>query len=365
MFGWNVSHTCMGCCGADRTLQNNRPMEIKVDQSIKELLYEHPVVIVPGLGGFTREQGMAVLDYVQGMIFPPGSKLAFKPNLVTNDGLLTHKIQDNYTVSASEATDAIGRFVKNIRQMLANREIVEIPGVGRIYQDYEQQLRFLPEGENFNPDAFGLPGVSFTPLVRERVTARPNGAGDSPAVDRPAPAASKLPLRLQRAVPWLVVLAALLLAVWVYRYVLEQGAAGVPVAGASEPVAMDPVGGASEADDREAEVGMPEAESPLHEDMEVASTAIAGVPSGPSETGTTVFLVVHSFGVRANATRFAAELSAAGFAAETQKVDQLYRVGILFRYQDARELENMRKELGSRFNAAPKTGRELDEQLGK
>jgi hypothetical protein len=332
-------------------------MEIKVDQVIKELLFDHPVVIVPGLGGFTRERDLAVLDYVQGMIFPPGCKLEFKPHLVTNDGLLTHKIQETYTVSVSEATAAIQEFVKHIRQLLSNREIVEIAGVGRIYQDYEQQLRFLPEGENFNPDAYGLPAVPFAPLVRERVTARSGSGAAPPEEKEPGRPIRRLPVRMQQVLPWLVVLSALALAVLVYRFVLRQGSGGAPMAD-TVPIPAS----RQESLQTEAEAGVSQEESPLPEDIEVTSTAEA-VASFEGETS--VFLVVHSFGVRSNATRLAAELASAGFAAETQKVDRLYRVGILFRYQDDKELENMRKELGKRFKSVPKTARELDEQMGR
>jgi hypothetical protein len=79
----------------------------------------------------------------------------------------------------------------------------------------------------------------------------------------------------------------------------------------------------------------------------------------------TTHLVIHSFGVRANATRFARELSKAGYAPETQKVGNLYRVGVIIPHSTQAELEAVKLKLGQQFKAVPKTNQELDEELGR
>ncbi|RME06705.1 MAG: hypothetical protein D6816_07425, partial [Bacteroidetes bacterium] len=135
-------------------------MQIDVAQAIKELLYKSDSVIIPGLGGLIATPVPASVDYVQGSVEPPSRKLEFNENLAINDGVLARFIEEQYTVSFREAVEAITDFVNEARKALERREIVEIPEVGRIYLDYQQQIRFMPDKTNFAVDSFGLPPVN-------------------------------------------------------------------------------------------------------------------------------------------------------------------------------------------------------------
>lgn len=89
----------------------------------------------------------------------------------------------------------------------------------------------------------------------------------------------------------------------------------------------------------------------------------ADTESGRLEPGKEMmFMVVHSFGVKANATKFVRRLSEAGYSPETKQAANLYRVGVVFPYSNQSEVEAMRKELARKFDAGPKTEQELEEQ---
>ena len=79
-------------------------------------------------------------------------------------------------VTAQQATEAVTEYVDSLKAALDRREIIEIPSVGRIYRDYEKQLKFMPEGTNFEASSFGLPDVKFTPVERTRKTESATGA---------------------------------------------------------------------------------------------------------------------------------------------------------------------------------------------
>ena len=376
-----------------QTHKSSTTMNIDVGKSIKELLFEHPAVVVPGLGGFTSSPSSSTVDYVQGVVLPPSKKLEFNPNLVINDGVLVNHIQKGSTVTFQEAGDVVSRYVEEVKQALERREIVEISQVGRLYKDYEHKVRFMPEGENFNADSFGLPAIQFTPLVKERSAAATTAAvlpptaasniGNTPPVTASTSTASTYKTTpyssgsnwTQRMLPWLVLLAAILLAASVYLIFGGKDKTEEPIA--KERLNVKPK---SENDlagtDNQGEILN---EKPAEKAPEKAATPTpppAQQKSAPDETTRKketsppaglqkTFIVVHSFGVRNNATKFAERLSEAGYSPETQKVGKLYRVGIILPHKTDAEVQAMKTELGKKFDAKPKTEKELDEQEGR
>lgn len=352
-------------------------MNMDVGKAIKELLFEHPAVIVPGLGGFTAAPSPSTVDYVQGVVLPPSKKLEFNPNLVINDGILVNHIQRALTVTSREAGEIVATYVEEVKQALEKREIVEVPQVGRLYKDYEHKIRFMPEGENFNAESFGLPAVQFTPLVKERpaTTAPPVMAttmppppvtpGKNNTTSTAIPGADVPPVSyqgennwMQRLLPWLVLLAAILLAVSIYFIFGGKDDAEGPVAKERLNVKPQPE------DDTDQTTGAGNGTSTELVPDEAPAAAVppaeTNQPPGPQST----YIVVHSFGVRRNATNFAQQLSEAGYAPETRQVGDLYRVGVVIPESAEAKIEAMKNELGKKFKAKPKTEKELDEQMG-
>ena len=143
-------------------------MEIKIAEDIKELIYEHGSVVIPGLGSFSGDYKSASIDNVLGQLAPPALDIVFNPNNVLNDGILLDFIKNKYHVLTHEAQKAIDNFTEEVVQTFKKHEILVIPDVGRLYRDYSDKVRFLPENTNFNTDTFGLPTVQFYPVSRNK-----------------------------------------------------------------------------------------------------------------------------------------------------------------------------------------------------
>lgn len=141
-------------------------MQIDVGAYIAELLYENDVVNIPGLGGLVAKYKSATIDQVQGKLHPPSKDLGFNSNLVVNDGLLVNYVKEKNQLSYGDALKAVEEYVKSVKETIAKREIVVFPNVGRLYMDYEKNLQFLPDNNNFNTDVYGLPTVQFYPVMR-------------------------------------------------------------------------------------------------------------------------------------------------------------------------------------------------------
>lgn len=143
-------------------------MNTSISEDIKELIFEHGSVVIPGLGAFSSGYKSATIDSIQGQLSPPSLEITFDPNKIINDGVLLDYLKRKYQISTQDAQSRIDTFNENALQTFKNHEILVITDVGRLYKDYTDKIRFLPETTNFNQETFGLPAVQFYPVSRSK-----------------------------------------------------------------------------------------------------------------------------------------------------------------------------------------------------
>ena len=69
-----------------------RNLQVDITAFIRELLFGHDCVIVPGFGGFIGNYTPARIDKKSGTFYPPVKQISFNRNLNHNDGLLVGRI---------------------------------------------------------------------------------------------------------------------------------------------------------------------------------------------------------------------------------------------------------------------------------
>ncbi len=143
-------------------------MQIDIPAHIEKLLFLHDALVIPGFGGFTATRTPAATDFVGGTVNPPAKTLSFSENLTIDDGLLSADIADAHGLTIEDAAHSVEEFVEKMRNLLDQREIVTLPGVGRLYKNYVQKIQFLPDATNFNASSYGLPPLQFSPIARSR-----------------------------------------------------------------------------------------------------------------------------------------------------------------------------------------------------
>jgi hypothetical protein len=147
---------------------------VDITPFIRELLFGHDCVIVPGFGGFIGNYMPAQIDKNSGTFFPPSRQISFNRNLSHNDGLLIGKISESLKINYRDARDLTGEYVDNLRRKIEKGEKVTFYKIGSFFHDHEGNLQFDPDpSANYYPGSYGLDSFHFIPVkgydVRKRI----------------------------------------------------------------------------------------------------------------------------------------------------------------------------------------------------
>jgi cell division septation protein DedD len=142
---------------------------------IRELLFEHDCVIVPGFGGFVGNFSPARIDKIAGTFFPPLKKISFNRNLNHNDGLLISRISRSTGLNYGDTRHLVEEFVMELKGRLARGEKVIFDHIGKFAYNRENNIEFEPEANiNYYAGSFGLESFQCVPVgdydVRKRIT---------------------------------------------------------------------------------------------------------------------------------------------------------------------------------------------------
>ncbi len=142
---------------------------------IRELLFGHDCVIVPGFGGFIGNYTPAGIDKSTGTFHPPLKQISFNRNLNHNDGLLIKKICEAKSINYGDARTFVEEFVADIRKKLERGGKVVFDRIGTFANNQEGSVQFEPDRTvNYHLDSYGMETFQCFPLeeydVRKRIT---------------------------------------------------------------------------------------------------------------------------------------------------------------------------------------------------
>jgi hypothetical protein len=142
---------------------------------IRELLFGHDCVIVPGFGGFIGNFSPARIDRLSGTFYPPLKRISFNRNLNHNDGLLISRISQSTGLNYGDARSVVERFTDDLKGRLARGEKVVFDHIGTFVNNHENNVEFEPEANiNYHPGSYGLESFQCMPVtdynVRKRIT---------------------------------------------------------------------------------------------------------------------------------------------------------------------------------------------------
>jgi len=138
---------------------------LELAKHIRELLYRHDCVIVPGFGGFVTNLVSARTDNVRHVFYPPSKKVGFNRKLDHNDGLLASYISSKEGISYQDANKFVETSLNDISRELVKGRNITFEGIGDFFFDKSDNLQFEPDPHaNFSTAAYGLTHFRFPPL---------------------------------------------------------------------------------------------------------------------------------------------------------------------------------------------------------
>lgn len=149
--------------------------EMDITPFIRELLFSHDCVIVPGFGGFIGNYVPARVDDSTSVFYPPVKQISFNRNLKNNDGLLAGRISAHPGISFNEAVIIIGDYSAMVIKRIQSGEKVVFDNIGVFSSNNEGSIQFEPDRNvNYLPGSYGLESFQFSPVtgydVRKQIT---------------------------------------------------------------------------------------------------------------------------------------------------------------------------------------------------
>lgn len=173
---------------------------------IRELLFGHDCVIVPGFGGFIGNYTPARIDKSTATFFPPVKQISFNRNLNHNDGLLVGKISEFAKVNYGDARNIVDEFVTALRKKLERGEKVVFDNIGSFTNNQEGNVQFEPDHNvNYHLDSYGLESFQFPPIEEYDIRKRISKHLDKDAIRHPS--MGKIIRRAAIIVPLLAIMA--------------------------------------------------------------------------------------------------------------------------------------------------------------
>ncbi len=138
---------------------------VDITAHIRELLFGHDCVIVPGFGGFIGNHTPAHIEKSTGTFFPPVKQISFNRNLNHNDGLLIGKISGSSDLNYRDARNLVDEFVSELRNKLNKGEKVIFDNIGTFLNNQEGSVQFEPDrNANYYLGSYGLEQFQCFPL---------------------------------------------------------------------------------------------------------------------------------------------------------------------------------------------------------
>lgn len=147
---------------------------LEISRYIKDLLFIHDCVILPGLGGFVANYCAAEVNPFNNEILPPSKAIGFNRNLTQNDGLLINCLSEAEKMTYPEAKRAIELYIEDISVRLRRSERVNFDELGELFYNKRHNLQFEPaKNINFLAELFGMESFELpAQLVQESTKVR-------------------------------------------------------------------------------------------------------------------------------------------------------------------------------------------------
>ncbi len=154
---------------------------------IREMLFRHDCVIIPGFGAFIGNFFPARTDRREGLFQPPSRKITFNRHLTGNDGLLIGHISSALGTGYGEARDIVLEWADDLRRKIMAGNPVPIDHLGTFSLNYEGAIIFDPDTTvNYLLSSYGLSAYHRQPVKGYDVRKMALEKRREPSVNQPS-----------------------------------------------------------------------------------------------------------------------------------------------------------------------------------
>lgn len=132
-----------------------------LSRMVKELILDHNIVGLPGLGSFVAEEIPSSFSDRGYTINPPYRRLSFHAGR-GEDGLLAGLYSWSNGVSLTDAETILRHFISELREVLVDTKLVVLPGLGKLRATKDNNFFFVGDEDlDIFPEGFGLQPLSL------------------------------------------------------------------------------------------------------------------------------------------------------------------------------------------------------------
>ena len=132
---------------------------------IRELLFKHDCVIIPGFGAFIGNYFPSHIDRNEGLFYPPVRRITFNRHLTGNDGLLIGHVSSKLNIPYGESRDIINAWTEELRNKIMSGTTLNLDHLGSFSLNREGTIIFEPDNTvNYLLSSYGLTSYQRQPV---------------------------------------------------------------------------------------------------------------------------------------------------------------------------------------------------------
>jgi hypothetical protein len=172
---------------------------------IRELLFRHDCVIIPGFGAFIGNYFPSHIDRNEGLFYPPVRRITFNRHLTGNDGLLIGHVSSHLNIAYGESREMISSWAEELRNKIMAGTSLYLDHLGTFSLNREGTIIFEPDNTvNYLLSSYGLTSYQRQPVSDFDVRKKMLEHHHEPAVSQPS--VRRLLIRAAVIVPVLIAL---------------------------------------------------------------------------------------------------------------------------------------------------------------
>jgi len=172
---------------------------------IRELLFRHDCVIIPGFGAFIGNYFPSHIDPNEGLFYPPVRRITFNRHLTGNDGLLIGHVSSHLNIAYGESREMINSWAEELRNKIMAGTSLNLDHLGTFSLNREGTIIFEPDNTvNYLLSSYGLTSYQRQPVSDFDVRKKMLEHHHEPAVSQPS--VRRLLIRAAVIVPVLIAL---------------------------------------------------------------------------------------------------------------------------------------------------------------